>query len=318
LAVIVGTKASGSYGRFRYAWHTKLFKCRLEVRGDSVQYSSLFDIIISIILQFQFEVTFCCLDRLLTPPERTTTADMSSATVEFALWEVGTWPAWFIGAYCCVIFVGLEILSHLIPLLFGGFEKIAIKGKHLDELSFKDNLFITINKCLTLVFVYHTVQVCFYTKSIKWAHEDATIVNTLGSLIAFYIVYDFFYANFHKTLHLKSLYGLIHKHHHRQKAPSRGNLDAINVHPFEFVVGEYIHLLTVYLVPCHIYSVVVFVLLAGVFASLNHTRFDVNIPYLFSVKTHDVHHRLPESNYSQYTPLWDKIMGTFRPYTSLK
>ena len=248
----------------------------------------------------------------------TTATIMSSATADFALWEVGSWPAWFIGAYCCAIFVGLEILSHLIPLLFGRFDKIAIKGKHLDELSFQDNLFITINKCLTLVFVYHTVQVSFYTKSIKWAHEDATVANTLGSLMAFYIVYDFFYANFHKTLHLKSLYGLIHKHHHRQKAPSRGNLDAINVHPFEFVVGEYLHLLTVYLVPCHIYSVIVFVLLAGVFASLNHTRFDVNIPYLFSVKTHDVHHRLPESNYSQYTPLWDKIMGTFRPYTSLK
>jgi sterol desaturase/sphingolipid hydroxylase (fatty acid hydroxylase superfamily) len=41
----------------------------------------------------------------------------------------------------------------------------------------------------------------------------------------------------------------IHKHHHRQKAPSRGTADAINVHPFEFVCGEYNHLLAIYLVP---------------------------------------------------------------------
>ena len=243
---------------------------------------------------------------------------MSTTSNVLLLWEVRSWPAWFIASYCCGIFFGLEALSQIVPAIFGHYDKIAIKGKHLDVLSFQDNLFITVNKCLTLIFVYHTVQVAYYTPSIKLAHEDATLMNTFGSLIAFYVVYDFFYANFHRILHFRSLYGIIHKHHHRQKAPSRGNLDAINVHPFEFVVGEYFHLLTIYLVPCHVYAVVVFVLLAGVFASLNHTRFDVNIPYLFSVKTHDVHHRLPESNYSQYTPLWDNIMGSFRPYAGVK
>lgn len=243
---------------------------------------------------------------------------MSSETKVLLLWEVSSWPAWFIASYCIGIFIGLELLSVIVTFLFSRFERIAVKGKHLDQLSFQDNLFITINKCLTLVFVYHTAQVTYYTPSIKMNHEDATLTNTVGSLIAFYVVYDFFYANFHRILHFRSLYGLIHKHHHRQKAPSRGNLDAINVHPFEFVVGEYFHLLTVWLIPCHVYAVVVFILLAGVFASLNHTRYDVNIPYVYSVKTHDVHHRLPESNYSQYTPLWDRIMGSFRPYNSIK
>jgi sterol desaturase/sphingolipid hydroxylase (fatty acid hydroxylase superfamily) len=237
---------------------------------------------------------------------------------DILLWDVSTWPAWFIASYCVGIFLGLEGLGLIVPLIFGGSESIPVKGKHLDVLSFQDNLFITINKCLTLVFVYHTIQVSYYTSSIKWQYADASILNTFGSLAAFYVVYDFFYANFHRILHFRSLYGFIHKHHHRQKAPSRGNLDAINVHPFEFIVGEYFHLLTIYLIPCHVYAVAVFVLLAGIFASLNHTRFDVNIPFLFSVKTHDVHHRLPESNYSQYTPLWDKIMGSFRPYIITK
>jgi hypothetical protein len=44
------------------------------------------------------------------------------------------------------------------------------------------------------------------------------------------------------------VYRLVHKHHHRQHAPSRGNTDAVNVHPFEFVVGEYLHLAAVLLV----------------------------------------------------------------------
>ena len=84
------------------------------------------------------------------------------------------------------------------------------------------------------------------------------------------------YTLFHRFLHHRSVYGLVHKHHHKQKAPSRGNLDAINVHPFEFVCGEYLHLACVYLIPCHAYAAGLFMALAGVFASLNHTRFDVN------------------------------------------
>jgi sterol desaturase/sphingolipid hydroxylase (fatty acid hydroxylase superfamily) len=120
--------------------------------------------------------------------------------------------------------------------------------------------------------------------------------------------------SFHRILHFRSLYAFIHKHHHRQKAPSRGNLDAINVHPFEFVVGEYLHLLTVYLIPCHISTVVFFLVLGGVLASLNHTRFDVVVPFLYSVKVHDLHHRLPESNYGQYTMFWDWVFGSYREY----
>merc|ERR1711918_262547 len=99
---------------------------------------------------------------------------------------------------------------------------------------------------------------------------------------------------FHRIPHMRQFYSYVHKHHHRQKAPSRGNIDAINVHPFEFAVGEYLHLLTVYLIPCHIYTVAFFVLAGGILASLNHTRYDVNIPFFFSVKVHDVHHRMPE------------------------
>lgn len=230
------------------------------------------------------------------------------------LYDVTTWPLWFIGLWCTVIMGGMEVLARLPDLLFSGFDRIPIKGKHLDEFSFLDNAFVIINKLFTIIFVYHLVQVAYFTPSIKLAAEEATVLNTVGSLVAFYVVYDFFYANFHRILHFRSLYSYIHKHHHRQKAPSRGNLDAINVHPFEYFVGEYFHLLTIYLIPCHIYAVTVFILLAGVFASLNHTRYDVVIPGLFSVKVHDVHHRLPESNYSQYTSLWDYIIGSYRPY----
>ena len=71
--------------------------------------------------------------------------------------------------------------------------------------------------------------------------------NTLLPLPLFFLVYDAFYAPFHRALHHRSVYAFVHKHHHRQVVPTRGNTDAINVHPFEFIVGEYNH---VYPYPC--------------------------------------------------------------------
>jgi sterol desaturase/sphingolipid hydroxylase (fatty acid hydroxylase superfamily) len=118
------------------------------------------------------------------------------------------------------------------------------------------------------------------------------------------------------------VYRLVHKHHHRQHAPSRGNTDAINVHPFEFVVGEYVHLLSLYLTgralgSLHGAAALVFIVLGGVAASLNHTRLDVRLGggAVYDVRAHDVHHRLPKSNYGQYTMVWDRLMGTYRAYS---
>ena len=91
-------------------------------------------------------------------------------------------------------------------------------------------------------------------------------------------------------------------------------MDAVNVHPFEFLVGEFLHLLTVMAIPTHIVTVFVFFLFSGFCASLNHTRFDVRLLGVYEVRAHDVHHRLPQTNYGQYSMFWDKVWGSFRSY----
>jgi sterol desaturase/sphingolipid hydroxylase (fatty acid hydroxylase superfamily) len=231
------------------------------------------------------------------------------------LWDFESWPVWLMIAFPTVIIAGLELLTVIVTLLFNNAPKIAIKGKHLDKLETLDIAFITFNKLSTIAFVYNAAQMLFWTPTISKRLDELTIGNTIGSLIAFYIFYDFFYLCFHQFLHVRAIYPYIHKHHHRQKAPSRGNADAINVHPFEFVVGEYLHLLTIWVIPCHMYTAIFFVIIGGILASLNHTRFDVSIPFLYSVKVHDVHHRMPESNYAQYTMFWDRLFGSYRSYT---
>jgi sterol desaturase/sphingolipid hydroxylase (fatty acid hydroxylase superfamily) len=50
----------------------------------------------------------------------------------------------------------------------------------------------------------------------------AGVVETVCLLPLLYIAYDLFYSLFHRALHNRSVYRWVHKHHHRQMAPSRG------------------------------------------------------------------------------------------------
>lgn len=133
----------------------------------------------------------------------------------FSIGDAQTWPFWLYPAFGAVIFTGLEILAVLVPALFYTWPHIPVRGKHLDELSSTDKLFVVLNKCSTCLFVYHCMRFAPHCSTIKWTLEEATVANTVGSLIAFYAFYDFFYMWFHWLLHNRSLYRYIHKHHHR-------------------------------------------------------------------------------------------------------
>jgi len=240
----------------------------------------------------------------------------------FVLYNSATWNWYHYLGWVLIILCALELLTRLI-FIFGSLlnfskAKIPERGKPLYELTLLDHSFITFNKLTTAIFSYHVVSFCWYSKRIVWKIHDITLLNTAIALVLLYILYDLGYSWFHRILHLRSVYGYIHKHHHRQLAPYRGNIDAINVHPFEFVSGEYNHLLVVFLIsrlfPIHISSIAIFIVMGGILASLNHTRFDIHLSSIYQVKYHDIHHWFPKSNYGQYTMLWDHIFGSFKPY----
>lgn len=228
-------------------------------------------------------------------------------------WSLGNW----VGA-AAVIMVSFEVLAQVTLALFSGAEKIPMKARHHDVLTRTDRAFIFINKLMATAFVRHTLRFIWTCPRIKWDAEEADVLNTGAALVAIVVVYDFFYTLFHRALHIRAIYPYIHKHHHVQLAPSRGNPDAINVHPFEFLCGEYNHLFAVFLVTrvmdVHVAAPAIFILVGGMLASLNHTRFNIEVPGIYDVKAHDVHHRVPQSNYGQYIMLWDRLMGSFRPY----
>jgi sterol desaturase/sphingolipid hydroxylase (fatty acid hydroxylase superfamily) len=208
-------------------------------------------------------------------------------------------------------------------------KRIPVRGKHLDELSSKD-----------LLFFY--LRYAYFEPAIIWNLANMTLWNTLLPLPFLFVIYDFIYAILHWALHLKVIYAYIHKHHHHQKAPSRANVDAVNVHPVEFFLGEYNHLLVLFLLcrtcrfmsstisssstlspmtssshlEIHVVGSLLFLAIGGILAGINHTRYDFvwnmfGMP-LFDSKAHDVHHRIPQSNYGQYIMLWDRVFGTYR------
>lgn len=121
------------------------------------------------------------------------TNDLYMSLENLELWDYSTWPFWFAVAFAAVIALGVEILSFFVLHAFAFAPPIAIKGKHLDVLETLDVAFIYFNRLSMVPFMYHVIQVVYYTPTILLRHEEATLMNTAGSLIAFFVFYDFFY-----------------------------------------------------------------------------------------------------------------------------
>jgi sterol desaturase/sphingolipid hydroxylase (fatty acid hydroxylase superfamily) len=82
-----------------------------------------------------------------------------------------------------------------------------------------DQLFIAISKIQTAPFTYLFLRYAYYEPNVLWSVQDITLKTTLLPLPILYLVFDFFYTVLHWVLHIKVVYGYIHKHHHHQKAP---------------------------------------------------------------------------------------------------
>lgn len=229
--------------------------------------------------------------------------------------------------FVIIIFIGFEFYNHVVVPSVGLVvrSRIPVHVKTLEKLSTLDRIYIALAKAVTALFVIHTYQFTVNTEvsriSVDFSQEAllASLKWFPVHLFGLFMIYDFFYTLFHWALHWPPIYPLVHKHHHRQMSPFRGNSDAINDHPFEYVSGEYLHLFALFLltriVPAqqvHAATVVLFIFIGGTLASLNHTRINFHIPYMFNVNSHDYHHRQPQVNFGQYIMFWDWVFGTFQ------
>eukprot|EP01084_Bolivina_argentea_P316803 549214_1 len=198
------------------------------------------------------------------------------------------------------------------------------------ELGLSDFIFTTINRCIiTPIYVYHSTIYIRDSNDINYGFYTSIteFILSIFQFFALFAIYDLIYVTFHRTLHLPSIYSYIHKHHHKQISPFRGSYDGINTHPFEYLVGIYLHFWSIIilificnnLIGYKIYwlSIQLFLTLTALMAPLNHTRFAINIPYIYDTTAHDVHHRQPRSNYGQFVMWWDKIFGSYISFDDL-
>jgi sterol desaturase/sphingolipid hydroxylase (fatty acid hydroxylase superfamily) len=256
-------------------------------------------------------------------------------------------------------FPGREIFTLVITIGFGFFDYIAVPliglivnrtipdgAPRKQTLTLKDHIFVNFNRVCTFFFMWCLVQCSCSdkyfaadldsllggsTKSNSAADMAIGIAKQLAFFAAVWmpasiLVYDFTYTIFHRVLHYNWLYPYIHKHHHLQYCPYRGNVDAINVHPFEYLVGEFNHLFTQAFVSIacqralgvkpHNLFVLLYIVIAGILSTVNHTRIDLRIPFVYSTWWHDLHHRFPPCNYGQYTMFWDYVFDWYLPETT--
>jgi sterol desaturase/sphingolipid hydroxylase (fatty acid hydroxylase superfamily) len=247
--------------------------------------------------------------------------------------------------FAVIVYVGFWFFDYiLVPLsaLAIGNRILPDKARRNVVLNFKDNAFVQFNRLVTVLFLYHMTSLAcspslysmdntIFTSGNSWQQSLRVVLQSVAVFTFLFfpvviVVYDFFYSIFHRVLHIEWIYPLIHKHHHMQYTPWRGNVDAINTHPIEYVLGEYNHLWSLFIVGnmCnkffgykpHALFVLVYIVVAGLLSTLNHTRVDVRIPYLYNVWWHDLHHRVPPSNYGQYTMLWDYVFGWYKEETT--
>jgi len=234
------------------------------------------------------------------------------------MYDASTWYWWQYVAWVVVIIGGFELGDFIMRSLEKtAIPKIPINGPHHDTLGWTDIGYLVFNKLSTPLFLYHVVQFSVYCPEITWGVDNIPLLglNLVLGVPFLFLLYDFFYCIFHRGLHHKSIYKYIHKHHHQQHAPTRGLTDAINTHPFEYVVGQWNHLWAIYLLsrvmPVHVLSILGFILIGAAMAGLNHTRLDLGISTLYQVKHHDAHHRFPNANFGQYVVVWDQLLGSF-------
>lgn len=194
-----------------------------------------------------------------------------------------------------------------------------VKGlEHLERI---DQIYLTINSVVEFVYINHIFLFIYNCKHVAWNFNEITLINGPLAILVVFVFGDSIYALAHRFMHWPPFYPYVHKHHHRQVVPNRGYLDAANEHPIEQVIGLTTLLLSYAIVSrvCgfHISAVAFHFIAYGILSLTNHSGYDISFSFLgleYSVRAHEMHHRLGKVNMGQHFMVMDRLMGTYKAY----
>ncbi len=142
----------------------------------------------------------------------------------------------------------------------------------------------------------------------------------IRDLFVLIFVMDFFMYVLHRIAHLKWIYPIAHRTHHRYDRPRPINLFVLN--PFEVMGFGLLWLIVLSLYPFTWIGMMLFLafnLISGTLGHLGVEPFPKSwktIPFLKSLGSstfHADHHQNEHVNYGFYTTIWDKMFKTNKP-----
>ena len=138
-----------------------------------------------------------------------------------------------------------------------------------------------------------------------------------ASIVLTIFLHDAYFYWTHRLMHLRSLFPIMHRSHHRSTNPTPWAAYAFD--PLEALVQAGILPLVVFLYPIHPLAFLVFMGVQLGFNVMGHAGFEI-FPHWFldsrlgkflnTPTNHAMHHQYFRGNYGLYFNFWDRLMGT--------
>jgi len=138
-----------------------------------------------------------------------------------------------------------------------------------------------------------------------------------ASFVITIFLHDTYFYWTHRLMHLRSLYPVMHRAHHRSTNPTPWAAYAFD--PLEAFIHAGIFPLVVFLYPIHPLAFILFMMVQVGFNVFGHAGFEIfphwfldsRLGKFFNTPTnHTMHHQYFSCNYGLYFNIWDRLMGT--------
>jgi lathosterol oxidase len=135
---------------------------------------------------------------------------------------------------------------------------------------------------------------------------------TLASTVLLFLLLEAAAYYVHRTFHLRLLFRLFHRHHHRFVATTP--FVVVAVHPVEFLSLQAATFAPLFVIPFHYLSIIGVFVYVFVFNIIDHSgvRLTSRIPWQGPSMFHDDHHAHFHCNFGQHLTLFDRLHGTLR------
>ncbi len=137
------------------------------------------------------------------------------------------------------------------------------------------------------------------------------------SMMMIFIIHETYYYWLHRWMHHRKVYKWIHKTHHESLNTTAWT--SFSFHPTESVLQALPIYAFLFLIPTHLISLVLILIIMTVSSIINHLNSEIypsSIQYhwlgkwVIGATHHHLHHSQFYTNYGLYFTFWDKWMGT--------